>query len=71
MAFIYLIDSDALWYTQVLLQALLKTRDRDARNHCTLLGWPQVVPANSSEAAVAISAVHQVFLVSKPVQMER
>lgn len=64
-------DSDALWHTYILLQALLKTWDRDARSHCSLLGWPQVVPVNISEAAMAISAVHQVFLVSKPVQMER
>lgn len=33
MYFIYLIISDALWYIQVLLKALLKTWDLDARGH--------------------------------------
>lgn len=41
------------------------------RSRCTLLGWPQAVPVNSSEAAMAISAVHHMYLDSKPVQTER
>lgn len=38
MSFIYLIHSDALWYIYVLLQALLKTWDLDARGHLSVKG---------------------------------
>lgn len=38
MSFIYLIHSDALWYTYALLQALLKTWDLDARGHLSVKG---------------------------------
>lgn len=33
------------------------------RSHCALLGWPQTTPGNTSEAAMAISAMHLVYLV--------
>lgn len=32
------------------------------RSHCALLGWPQATSGNSSEAAMAISAMHLVYL---------
>lgn len=38
MSFIYLIHSDALWYIYVLLRALLKTWDLDARGHLSVKG---------------------------------
>lgn len=48
MSFIYLIDSDALWYVRVLLQALLKTWDLDARGHLS------VEKKSFSEGAMAL-----------------
>ena len=48
MSFIYLIDSDALWYIHVLLQALSKTWDLDARGHLSVEG------KSFSEGAIAL-----------------
>lgn len=48
MSFIYLIDSDALWYIHVLLQALWEIWDLDARVHLSVEG------KSFSEGAIAL-----------------